>query len=168
MVLSGRWDPEKASTRSMTAEKIIAGNQGDRESKWSIKVEFEDLPAGVNVKYAKIVDNGTTVTDPGYTELAVKVTAVMSEDGTIVFTFTNTDTTGAPFSVMMTMKPGVRDNADAPDVSITYQSEVEDTSVITDGVVTQTSYEETITTTVTTTKTTRIKWTVADIKKVSA
>ena len=55
-------------TNTMTAQKIIAGNQGDKESKWQIKVDFETLPTGTNVKYAKIVDNGTEVASPTYAD----------------------------------------------------------------------------------------------------
>lgn len=55
-------------TNTMTAQKIIAGNQGDKESKWQIKVDFVTLPTGTNVKYAKVVDNGVPVANPTYAD----------------------------------------------------------------------------------------------------
>jgi len=58
----------QVKTNTMTAKKVIAGNQGDKESKWNIKVDFTNLPTGVNVKYAKIEEKGTAVTNPTYAD----------------------------------------------------------------------------------------------------
>ena len=55
-------------TNTMTAKKVVAGNQGDKESKWKIKVDFEDMPTGVKAYYALIEDNGTVVQNPTYAE----------------------------------------------------------------------------------------------------
>jgi len=51
-----------------TVKKVITGNQGDKESTWSIKVEFTGLPTGYNVKYAKIEEKGAPVANPTYAD----------------------------------------------------------------------------------------------------
>lgn len=53
-------------TNTMTVEKIIAGNQGDKTSTWNINVVFTGLPTGVTPKYAKIEENGTAIASPTY------------------------------------------------------------------------------------------------------
>jgi len=45
----------------LTLEKDITGNQGDKESKWEMKVKFETLPDGYKVKYAQVKDKGTDI-----------------------------------------------------------------------------------------------------------
>ncbi len=53
-------------TNTMTVQKVIAGNQGDKESKWTIRVDFTGLPANVTPKYAKVVENGQDIASPTY------------------------------------------------------------------------------------------------------
>lgn len=50
----------------LTLEKEITGNQGDKESTWEMKVNFETLPEGYNVKIAKIAVNGAAIDNPTY------------------------------------------------------------------------------------------------------
>ena len=44
-------------------EKEITGNQGDKESTWEMKINFETLPTDYVVKYALITDKGAAIDD---------------------------------------------------------------------------------------------------------
>lgn len=55
-------------TNTFTVEKVIGGNQGDKESTWTITVTFNDLPANVTPKYALIKDQGQDVASVTYSD----------------------------------------------------------------------------------------------------
>ena len=127
-----------------------------------------ELPAQLGAIFASSVGNSAgwsmILDSADYPSLKVVVDAEMSEDGTIVFTFKNADVTGDPFRVTMTMLAGVRDNSTAPNVAVSDVASVQKDEAHTD----PEYYIETVRTTTTTTKSTWIKWTVSDVKKVNS
>ena len=89
-------------------------------------------------------------------ELTVRVKAVMNDDGTIILTFRNV--TGNPFSIQVTLAASVSEDTTENDK--TQERYVPDLSH-------ENQYYIDTTTITTTTRTTIVKWTVAEVKKVS-
>ncbi len=61
----------EVALNTLTVKKVVAGNQGDKESTWTAKVKLEWIDstktdAITGVKYAKIEENGTPVQNPTY------------------------------------------------------------------------------------------------------
>lgn len=103
--------------------------------------------------------------DENLKALQVDVTAEMAANGTINLTFINhNDKDTKPFSIILVMKASIVDNSDHPNVSTVDHVSV---SPITSAGYEE-AYTETTITTKTETKTTEIKWTVAEIRKVGA
>ncbi len=112
-----------------------------REYQWTMQITADKAAAGISVQ--------------------IDVDAIMAKDGTITLTFTNHEATVKnPFSVIVTLAASIEDNSTAWDVNVSERVFPKD--------ITEYGYNMVTLTTKTEKKTTKISWTVTDIKKVSA
>ncbi|MBP3890971.1 MAG: hypothetical protein J6D29_02240 [Solobacterium sp.] len=72
-------------TNELELSKQVTGNQGDKESQWEMKVNFETLATGYNVKYAKVKENGTPISEPTYTDYTNNSAITLGHDDTYDF-----------------------------------------------------------------------------------